>query len=173
MQYPGKVAFAATLGVFLTSCSDSYLPTGPSNTSRAALSVSSLEALDADALPCDGDESILLLQNIVPWGEDTDLTLGANVAELIAQGVGFCMAASDAVTELQLSRFSTVVISAAQDQVFYDNVFANGSVHPALTAFVDGEGFVWTADTGTPISGTLQATAGVVASVTGPRRSSR
>ena len=140
MQYPGKVAFAATLGVFLTSCSDSYLPTGPSNTSRAALSVSSLEALDADALPCDGDESILLLQDIVPWGEDTDLTLGANVAELIAQGVGFCMAASDAVTELHLSRFSTVVISAAQNQAFYDNVFANGSVHPALTAFVDGGG---------------------------------
>ena len=141
MQYPGKVAFAATLGVFLTSCSDSYLPTGPSNTSRAALSVSSLEALDANPLSCDGDESLLLLQDIVPWEEDTDLTLGANVAELIAQGIGFCMAASDAVAELDLGRFSTVVISAAQNQVFYDNVFANGSV-PALTAFVDGGGIL-------------------------------
>ncbi len=140
MQYSGKVALAATLGVLLTSCSDSYLPTGPSNASRAALSVSSLDGLEADALPCEGDESLLLLQDIVPWEEDTDLALGANVAELIASGIGFCLAGSEAVTAMDLSRFSTVVISAAQDQAFYNNVFTSGSVNPALTAFVDGGG---------------------------------
>jgi hypothetical protein len=139
MQYPVKFALAATLGVLLTSCSDSHLPTGPSNTS-AVPSVSSLEALEADALPCGGDESLLLLQDIVPWEEDTDLALGANAAELVASGIGFCMAGSEAIAGMDLRRFSTVVISAAQNQTFYNNVFASGSVHPALSVFVDGGG---------------------------------
>jgi hypothetical protein len=140
MQYRGKVALAATLGVLLTSCSDSYLPTGPSDASRARPSVGSLEVLEADALPCEGGESLLLIQEIVPWELDTDLALGANVAELIASGIGFCMAGSESVTAMDLSRFSTIVIAAAQNQAFYDNIFASGSVHPALTAFVDGGG---------------------------------
>jgi hypothetical protein len=140
MQYPGRVALAATLAVLHTACSDSYLPTGPSDASRAALSVSSVEALDAEAFPCEADESLLLIQDIVPWGDDTDLTHGANVAELTAQGVDFCAAGSEAVTAMDLSRFSTVVISAAQHQAFYDNIFASGSVHPALSSFVDGGG---------------------------------
>lgn len=139
MPFTVKKAFIALLVVVLTSCSDSQLPTAPPSTPRAMPSVSSLAELEADAVPCEGDESLLLVQDIVPWQEDTDLGLGANVAELTAQGVGFCMAASDAIKELELGRFSIVVISAAQDQAFYDNVFIDGSVH-TLTAFVEGGG---------------------------------
>jgi hypothetical protein len=88
-----------------------------------------------------GGESLLLIQDNVPWGAGADQhPLGANVTELVAQGASFCMANSEAAVELDLSRFSTVVISAAQAQTFYDNLFSGGSAHSTLTSFVEGGG---------------------------------
>ncbi|MHC4235211.1 MAG: FIMAH domain-containing protein [Planctomycetota bacterium] len=138
MQYPKTVAFAATLSVALPSCSDFHLPTEPLATTRAALSVSTL---GAEEFSCAGGEWLLLLQDNVPWEAGADQhPLGANVTELLAQGVSFCMAGSNAVTALDLTQFSTVALSAAQPQAFYENLFPAGSVDPSLTAYVDGGG---------------------------------
>lgn len=138
MQYPKTVFLAATLGVGLASCSDFRPPTAPLNATRAVLNVSTL---GADEFSCAGGESLLLLQDDVPWEAGADQhALGANVTELLAHGVSFCMTASSAVTTVDLTRFSTVVLSAAQPQTFYENLFPAGSVHPSLTEFVEGGG---------------------------------
>jgi hypothetical protein len=139
MQYPVvKPVCVVVLGVVLASCSDSHVPTAPLEASRISFEASTQEG---DELPCVGGESLLLIQDNVPWaaGEDQH-TLGANVTELIAQGTSFCAVNSEAAAAMELSRFSTVVISAAQAQAFYDNLFPVGSVHPAITSFVERGG---------------------------------
>lgn len=139
MQYRVvKPVCVVVLGVVLASCSDSHVPTAPLEAPRISFDAS---GQDGDELSCVGGESLLLIQDNVPWGAATDQhTLGANVTELVAQGTSFCLANSGAAVAMELSRYSTVVISAAQAQAFYDNLFPAGSVHPAITSFVEGGG---------------------------------
>ncbi len=139
MQYPVvKPVCVLVLGLVFASCSDSHLPTAPLEASRISFDASTQ---GGGELSCVGGESLLLIQDNVPWGAGADQhPLGANVTELVAQGASFCMANSEAAVELDLSRFSTVVISAAQAQTFYDNLFSGGSAHSTLTSFVEGGG---------------------------------
>lgn len=154
--------FPVVLVVFLSSCSDSLVPSAPPDPSGSSMSVDAgdepaggavvgdvvavgelggAEPAAEDDLACMGGESLLLLQDNVPWGVGTGQhPLGANVTELVAQGAGFCLAGSAALASMDLGSFSTVVISAAQVQSFYDALFPGGVVHPGLTSFVEGGG---------------------------------
>jgi len=85
-----------------------------------------------------------LIQDNVPWWvtwEDQD-PLRANVTELKAQGKDFCIVNSKDIGTMNLGQFGEILISAAQNQTFYDNIFPDGVVHTALTAYVEGGGIL-------------------------------
>jgi len=94
---------------------------------------------------CVGGETALLIQDVVPWaaaaGQDP---LGAVVTELKAQGKDFCIASSAdiAAGAIALSQFSEILISSAQTQEFYDNLFPDGIIHPDITGYVENGGIL-------------------------------
>jgi hypothetical protein len=94
-------------------------------------------------IPCKGGEKVLLIQDNVPWfaaaGQDP---LGANVTELKAQKKNFCIANSKDVGTTNLAQFREILISAAQNQAFYNNLFPGGVIHPAITAYVQNGGIL-------------------------------
>ena len=95
-------------------------------------------------IPCVDGETVALIQDNVPWWvtwKDQD-PLGANVNELKAQGKDFCILNSEEIESTNLGQFGEILISAAQNQTFYDNIFPDGEVHPALTAYVEGGGIL-------------------------------
>ncbi len=133
-----RVATAACASALLASCSDSPFPTqvayGP-----PAMLVRADAVADGD--PCPGYESVLLIQENVPWGAGNDQDpSGANTTELMAQGIAYCLIRSADLESVDLASFSTVVISAAQTQAFYDRLFPGGGVHTAISAFVEQGG---------------------------------
>ena len=92
-----------------------------------------------------GDERTGLLQDNVPWlaGNPTidPNGLGANAIELDAQGVEYCLISSSDLGTVDFSQFERLIISAAQNQGFYDNLFPVAesgprAVHPALDEWV-------------------------------------
>lgn len=85
---------------------------------------------------CTGSETVLLTQDVIPWYED------ANVQELTAQGINFCIINSDEIDTTDLTRFKLILISSDQTQKFYDNLFPGGVVHPAITAFTEQGGIL-------------------------------
>lgn len=124
----------------IVSCAEPIGPTAPRESAvRPALSVQTLDL----GVGCTGGEAVLLIQDNVPWeaGSDQD-PLGANVTELTAQNVDFCMIGSADLESADLGRFSTVVLSAAQAQAFYDRLFPGGIVDPALVGFAERGGVV-------------------------------
>ncbi|UCG76289.1 MAG: hypothetical protein JSV95_03020, partial [Gemmatimonadota bacterium] len=95
----------------IVSCAEPIGPTAPRGSPvRPTLSVQTLDL----GVGCTGGEAVLLIQDNVPWeaGSDQD-PLGANVTELTAQNVDFCMIGSADLESADLGRFSTVVLSAA------------------------------------------------------------
>ena len=100
-------------------------------------------------IPCGGGETVGLIQDNIPWfaavGQDP---LGANVTELKAQGKKFCIVNSVEVPQIgtvALPPFAELIISSAQNQVFYNHLFcviaitgcgAAGVIHPAINGFV-------------------------------------
>ena len=97
----------------------------------------------ASPIPCAGGETVLLIQDVVPWFAPADQDpLGANVTELKAQQKNFCMITSDQIGSTDLNQFNEILISAAQTQTFYNNLFPGGVVHPAITAWVEGGGIL-------------------------------
>ncbi|MEG0352227.1 MAG: hypothetical protein RR586_03095, partial [Cellulosilyticaceae bacterium] len=54
--------------------------------------------------------------------------LGANVTELLDQGKNFCMISSSDIATTNLSNYKEIIISAAQSQAFYDNLFPGGTI---------------------------------------------
>jgi hypothetical protein len=91
---------------------------------------------------CEGGETVLLIQDNVPWDAGAGDPLGANVTELLAQGKSFCMITSAEIGTTNLSQFSWILIAGAQNQVFYDNLFPDGDVNPALATYVDEGGIL-------------------------------
>jgi hypothetical protein len=80
---------------------------------------------------CIGSETVLLIQDAVPWCGD------AVVEELTAQGKNFCMINSSEIGTTDLLQFNEIVIPSDQPQTYYDNLFPSGVVHPAITEFVE------------------------------------
>ena len=79
-----------------------------------------------NAHACVGGETVLLIQDAVPWylfvPSDQD-PLGADVTELIAQDKNFCMITSDQIGSTDLSTFKEIIIPSDQTQTYYDNLF--------------------------------------------------
>jgi len=102
-----------------------------------------LNVLKTDAtIPCVGGETVLLIQDVVPWGfvvpSDQD-PLGADVTELKAQDKNFCMIHSADIGTTDLSQFKEIIIPSDQDQGYYDNLFPGfpiGVIHQAIVKFV-------------------------------------
>ncbi|MDA3733855.1 hypothetical protein PBV87_20485 [Niameybacter massiliensis] len=83
-----------------------------------------------------GSETVLLIQDNVPWRASADNPLGADVAELTAQGKKYCIIGSSKLETTDLSQYSAIVIPSAQTQGFYDRIFPAGTVHSKLDEFV-------------------------------------
>lgn len=52
------------------------------------------------------------------------------------------MVTSDQIGSTDLSQFNQILISAAQTQTFYDNLFPGGVIHPTIAAWVEGGGIL-------------------------------
>jgi len=52
------------------------------------------------------------------------------------------MISSQDIGTTNLAQFGEILISAAQTQTFYNNLFPGGVVHPAITAYVQGGGIL-------------------------------
>jgi hypothetical protein len=89
---------------------------------------------------------VLLIQDNVPWfSPPNQHPLGANVTELLAQAKDFCMITSEQIGTTDLRKFREILISAAQTQRFYDNLFPPpglGRIHPAIVEFVERGGIL-------------------------------
>ena len=133
-----RAATAACASALLAACSDSPFPTQVADQPPAMLVRA--DAVAEDDL-CPGSESVLLIQDNVPWaaGDGQD-PAGANATELLEQGIAYCMIGSTDLESVDLTSFSTIVISAAQTQAFYDRLFPGGVVHVAISAFVEQGG---------------------------------
>ena len=94
---------------------------------------------------CVGGETILLIQDVVPWFDqvppDQD-PLGADVTELLAQDKNFCMITSDQIGSTDLSTFKEIIIPSDQNQTYYDNLFPGvpGTIHKDITDWVQQGG---------------------------------
>src|SRR5438105_8473315 len=119
------------------------LPGGvPTLTSLTPAATFAAAPLANDIIPCVGGETVLLIQDVVPWGylvpKDQD-PLGADVTELKAQDKNFCMIHSADIDNTDLSQFKEIIIPAVQDQNYYDNLFPGtpvGVFHKAITKWV-------------------------------------
>src|SRR6266550_499017 len=108
-----------------------------------------LKPLVTDAIiPCVGGETVLLIQDAVPWGfavpADQD-PLGADVTELKAQDKNFCMIHSADIGTTDLSQFSEILIPSDQNQEYYDNLFPGfpvGVIHKAIVNWVIAGGIL-------------------------------
>ncbi len=98
-----------------------------------------------NAHACVGGETVLLIQDVVPWGaavpSDQD-PLGADVTELIAQDKQFCMITSDQIGSTDLSTFKEIIIPSDQNQTYYDNLFPGvpGTIRQDITDWVSQGG---------------------------------
>ncbi|MDP4010474.1 MAG: hypothetical protein Q8P37_01275, partial [Candidatus Spechtbacteria bacterium] len=99
--------------------------------------------MNPSPIPCTGGEDAALIQDNVPWFAPTDQDpLGANITELKAQNIDFCVINSSEVGTVNLSQFPEIIISAAQVQSFYNNIFTGGTAHSALTNYVQNGGIL-------------------------------
>ncbi len=76
----------------------------------------------------------LVLMDTLPWDSD------AIQQVLDANGIGYSVAGSSDIPDIDLSAFRTVYIGNDQPQTFYDVLFAN---EDKLTDFVNGGGVLW------------------------------
>ncbi len=99
--------------------------------------------MNPSPVPCTNGEEALLIQDNVPWFAPLNQDpLGANVTELKAQNKKFCIINSGEIGIANLNQFPEIIISAAQIQSFYDNLFPGNVVHPALVGYVQNGGIL-------------------------------
>jgi uncharacterized repeat protein (TIGR01451 family) len=92
---------------------------------------------------CTGVETVLLIQDVVPWFAPPDQDPGgADFTELGAQKENFCAINSNQLAGMNLSGFKQIVIASAQTQTFYNNLFPNGFIASNLAAWVQNGGFL-------------------------------
>ena len=103
-------------------------PPGLSSMGSPTLGLATVQLLGNANLDhaCVGGETVLLIQDVVPWFDqvppDQD-PLGADVTELEAQDKAFCMITSDQIGSTDLSTFKEIIIPSDQNQSYYDNLF--------------------------------------------------
>jgi hypothetical protein len=96
-----------------------------------------LKMVHADSFPCISSNTVLLIQDSPPrFPASNHDPNGADVKELNAQNMPFCMISSSKLGSTNLARFSEIVIASTQNQAFYDNLFPGGSVDPNLSNWV-------------------------------------
>ena len=89
--------------------------------------------------PCQGGETVLVIQDTVEWFAPDD-PRGNVVTELIAQGRSWCAIHSNELAAATLAPFGDIIIPSAQNQDFYDNLFPAGVIDQNLDAWVLGGG---------------------------------
>ncbi|MCH8990700.1 MAG: hypothetical protein IIA44_02975 [Acidobacteria bacterium] len=89
--------------------------------------------------PCQGGETVLVIQDNVEWFAPDDAR-GNVVTELEAQGKNWCAIHSDQLAGATLAPFGDIIIPSAQNQTFYDNLFPEGVIDGNLDAWVLGGG---------------------------------
>ena len=89
--------------------------------------------------PCGGGETVVVIQDTVEWFAPDD-PRGNVVTELIAQGKNWCAIHSNELAGANLATFGDIIISSAQNQTFYDNLFPAGVIDQNLDAWVIGGG---------------------------------
>jgi hypothetical protein len=94
-----------------------------------------------DAFPCGSSNTVLLIQDSPPrFPAPNHDANGADVSELKARNMPFCVITSDRLASTDLSHFSEVIIASTQNQAFYDNLFPAGSIDPNLSGWVQKGG---------------------------------
>ncbi len=90
---------------------------------------------------CVGGETVLLIQDVVPWGAAPGQDAGgADTTELIAQGKNWCMITSSLIDTTTLSGFQAIVIASAQTSNFYSNLFPGGTIDSNISTWVSNGG---------------------------------
>jgi hypothetical protein len=85
--------------------------------------------------PCQGGETVLVIQDNVAWFAPDD-PRGNVVTELIAQRRNWCAIHSNQLAATNLAPFGDIIIPSAQNQTFYDNLFPGGAIDQNLDAWV-------------------------------------
>ena len=100
-----------------------------------------LNVAHAATFPCDSSKTVLLIQDSPPRmpapNHDPN---GADVNELKARNIPFCMISSSQIGSTSLAQFSEIIIASTQNQAFYDNLFPGGSVSPNISNWVQHGG---------------------------------
>src|SRR5436309_14902648 len=100
-----------------------------------------LNVAHAATFPCDSSKTVLLIQDSPPRmpapNHDPN---GADVNELKARNIPFCMISSSQIGSTSLAQFSEIIIASTQNQAFYDNLFPGGSISPNISNWVQHGG---------------------------------
>jgi len=83
----------------------------------------------SNGYPCTGNETVMLIQDVPPWGRDVI------ISELLAQRKDFCVTTSDAIPA-SLNRYREIILAGAQPQTYYDNLFPGGIFHRGIADWV-------------------------------------
>ena len=96
-----------------------------------------LNVAHAVTFPCDSSKTVLLIQDSPPRmpapNHDPN---GADVNELNARNIRFCMISSSQIGSTGLAQFAEIIIASTQNQAFYDNLFPGGSVSRSISNWV-------------------------------------
>ena len=100
-----------------------------------------LNVVHAATFPCDSSKTVLLIQDSPPrmTASNHDPN-GADVNELKARNISFCMISSSQIGSTSLAQFSEIIIASTQNQAFYDNLFPGGSIDPNISSWVQQGG---------------------------------
>ncbi len=100
-----------------------------------------LNVAHAATFPCDSSKTVLLIQDSPPrMSAPNHDPNGADVNELKARNISFCMISSSQIGSTGLAQFSEIVIASTQNQAFYDNLFPGGSIDPNISSWVQQGG---------------------------------
>ncbi len=86
---------------------------------------------------------VLLIQDVVPWASAPNQSpLGANVTQLECMDEKFDLVPSRLIGVIALNQYREIIISAAQTQRFYDNLFPGGFIAYPLVDWAQGGGIL-------------------------------
>ena len=96
---------------------------------------------DSASFPCDSSKTVLLIQDTPPrFPSANHNPNGADVNELMAQNLPFCMIGSGDIATTELTHFSEIIIASTQNQAFYDNLFPGGTISQSISDWVQHGG---------------------------------
>src|SRR5207237_9508793 len=93
-----------------------------------------LNVAHAATFPCDSSKTVLLIQDSPPrMPASNHDPNGADVNELKARNIPFCMISSSQIGSTSLAQFLVIIIAFTQNQAFYDHVFPCVSFSPTFS----------------------------------------